>query len=353
MPAPAVAGGRAVALPDHRRVRAAVGDAGERDGLDVHAVLPLVVDDARIGAVAHHGDVGRRESQGLEDAVVDAGDGDVVGPAPDLGHARDLRAAAVAVAAPVGVVVVEGGRDRARRAEERAEARRVDRVEPLLRLARPVAGVHWYVHGVHERDGQVDLVVDDRLLHVGQDLDLPGRSVRQPTAADAVDGAAMVELRVRAGVAGVRVVLVGGELGVAALEVHAAQSHLLHVVDALGPAGGLAGRLHRGQQERDQDRDDRDHDQELDQGEARGARSSWESASSSALRGAEKGNEDGDRDGNSPGDGRPPAVDHFETSNGSRLFSPGLTSTWNLDFSAFMYRPSRRSGTPSGLAGTT
>ena len=47
---------------------------------------------------------------------------------------------------------------------------------------------------------------------------------------------------------------------------------LLQVVDALGAAGGLAGRLHGGQQEADQDRDDRDHDQQLDQGESPTAR---------------------------------------------------------------------------------
>ena len=46
------------------------------------------------------------------------------------------------------------------------------------------------------------------------------------------------------------------------------QADLLQVVDALGAAGGLAGRLHGGQQQGDQDRDDGDDHQQLDQGEA-------------------------------------------------------------------------------------
>ena len=45
------------------------------------------------------------------------------------------------------------------------------------------------------------------------------------------------------------------------------EADLLEVVDALRPAGGLAGRLHGGQQQGDEDRNDGDHDQELDQGE--------------------------------------------------------------------------------------
>jgi hypothetical protein len=44
------------------------------------------------------------------------------------------------------------------------------------------------------------------------------------------------------------------------------QADLLQVVDALRPAGGLAGRLHGGEQQADQDRDDRDDDEQLDQG---------------------------------------------------------------------------------------
>ena len=46
------------------------------------------------------------------------------------------------------------------------------------------------------------------------------------------------------------------------------QADLLEVVDALGAAGGLAGRLHGRQQQADQDGDDRDHHQQLDQREA-------------------------------------------------------------------------------------
>ena len=40
-----------------------------------------------------------------------------------------------------------------------------------------------------------------------------------------------------------------------------AQADLLEIVDALGAACGLAGRLHGGQQQGDQHRDDRDDDQ--------------------------------------------------------------------------------------------
>ena len=46
------------------------------------------------------------------------------------------------------------------------------------------------------------------------------------------------------------------------------QADLLEVVDALGPPGGLAGRLHGGQEQGDQDGDDGDDDQQFDQGEA-------------------------------------------------------------------------------------
>ena len=46
------------------------------------------------------------------------------------------------------------------------------------------------------------------------------------------------------------------------------QGQLLQVVDALGPAGGLARGLDGGQQEGDQDGDDGDDDQQLDQREA-------------------------------------------------------------------------------------
>ena len=52
-----------------------------------------------------------------------------------------------------------------------------------------------------------------------------------------------------------------------ALVVVQGQADLLEVVDALDAAGGLARRLHGGQQQRDQDRDDRDDDQQLDQRE--------------------------------------------------------------------------------------
>ena len=45
------------------------------------------------------------------------------------------------------------------------------------------------------------------------------------------------------------------------------QADLLEVVDALGTPGGLAGRLHGGQQQRDQDGDDGDHHQQFDQRE--------------------------------------------------------------------------------------
>ena len=70
---------------------------------------------------------------------------------------------------------------------------------------------------------------------------------------------------------GLRVAVEGAlrQVAVGALEVEDAQADLLEVVDALGAAGGLAGRLHRRQQQADQHGDDRDHHQQLDQGEAR------------------------------------------------------------------------------------
>ena len=46
------------------------------------------------------------------------------------------------------------------------------------------------------------------------------------------------------------------------------QALLLEVVDALDPAGGLAGRLDGRQQQGDQDADDGDGDQEFDEREA-------------------------------------------------------------------------------------
>ena len=59
----------------------------------------------------------------------------------------------------------------------------------------------------------------------------------------------------------------GGKAAVGALVVVQSQADLLQVVGALGAAGGLAGRLHGGKQQRDQDGDDGDHHQQLDQGE--------------------------------------------------------------------------------------
>ena len=158
----------------------------------------------------------------------------------------------------------------------------------------------------------------------------------------------MVELRIGGGVAGVRVRLVVGELGVGALEVHAAQSHLLHVVDALGTAGGLAGRLHRRQQQGDQDRDDRDHDQKLDQGEARAIIWSFEStfmlfSPVDQGRGRELAR-------------RRPAASRSLSSRHRTVegcSSPGLISTWIRGLSASCNGPSRRSGGISGLSATT
>ena len=43
------------------------------------------------------------------------------------------------------------------------------------------------------------------------------------------------------------------------------QAHLLEIVLALSAARGLAGRLHRRQQQRNQNSDNGDHDQQLDQ----------------------------------------------------------------------------------------
>ena len=44
------------------------------------------------------------------------------------------------------------------------------------------------------------------------------------------------------------------------------QAKLLQIVSTLGPAGRLAGRLHRRQEQGDQNADDRDHDQQFDEG---------------------------------------------------------------------------------------
>ena len=46
------------------------------------------------------------------------------------------------------------------------------------------------------------------------------------------------------------------------------QAELLEVVAALHTAGGLAGRLHRRQEQPNQDADDGDHDQQLDERKA-------------------------------------------------------------------------------------
>ena len=48
----------------------------------------------------------------------------------------------------------------------------------------------------------------------------------------------------------------------------AAESELLEVVFALRASSGLAGALHRGQQEPDERGDDRNHHEQLDEGEA-------------------------------------------------------------------------------------
>ena len=48
----------------------------------------------------------------------------------------------------------------------------------------------------------------------------------------------------------------------------AGEADLLQIVNTLGTAGRLAGRLHGGQEQSDQDGNDGDHDQELDQGKS-------------------------------------------------------------------------------------
>ena len=47
----------------------------------------------------------------------------------------------------------------------------------------------------------------------------------------------------------------------------APKPHLLQVGLASGPPGGLAGRLHRRQEQPDEHRDDRDHHEQLDERE--------------------------------------------------------------------------------------
>ena len=65
--------------------------------------------------------------------------------------------------------------------------------------------------------------------------------------------------------------LAPGQRVVRAVIVVQREPDLLQVVDALRPPGGLAGRLHGGQEQGDQDGDDRDHHQQFDQGETAGA----------------------------------------------------------------------------------
>ena len=158
--------------------------------------------------------------------------------------------------------------DRRRRADER-----VDR-----RLGRHLAGRNgWIVVGptlgllvqqatrrrgevalsVHRRSvrghgvaGDVELIVDVRLLDVGQDqrgdgVDVVGRG---------------------AGAGGVALAR-GGELTAGRLEVENTQAKLLRVVLALTAPGGLAGSLDGGEEQADERADDRDHDQELDERE--------------------------------------------------------------------------------------
>jgi len=59
-----------------------------------------------------------------------------------------------------------------------------------------------------------------------------------------------------------------GKCTVDVVVVHCGHGDLLQVVDALSPPGGLAGRLHGGQEQGDENRDDSDDDQQFDQGES-------------------------------------------------------------------------------------
>ncbi len=130
-------------------------------------------------------------------------------------------------------------------------------------MDRPGPGAHRDVHRVGRRDadGQVDLVVDHRLIHVGQDH-------RQVRRRDVRHRGLRVDVRVgRVPVGLIHRQRLRRQVRVRALEVQRRQADLLEVVDALGAPGRLAGRLHRRQQERDQHGDDRDHHQQLDQRE--------------------------------------------------------------------------------------
>ena len=141
-------------------------------------------------------------------------------------------AAAVAVGTPEGVEVVDRRGPGRRRAEEGVDRDRVHRIQ--ARMDRPGAGRRRDVRRVGRRLAQVDLVVDHRLIHVGQDR----RQVRRGDVRDR-------RLRVGVGVGRVQVGLVhrqplGRQVGVGALEVERRQAELLEVVDALRPPGRLA-----------------------------------------------------------------------------------------------------------------
>ena len=85
----------------------------------------------------------------------------------------------------------------------------------------------------------------------------PGQDGRRPAGVHVLRGGLAEDGDPAAGREGVVGVVVAVE----------GNTNLLEVVDALDPPGGLAGRLHRRQEQRDQHGDDRDDDQELDEGE--------------------------------------------------------------------------------------
>ena len=101
--------------------------------------------------------------------------------------------------------------------------------------------------------GEVDRIVECSLLGEAQD---PGQTT------EAVDMGPVV----RRGLGAARRLIWRQPYGT--LIVHRGETDLLQIVDALDPAGRLAGRLDGGQEQADQDSDDGDHDEELDQGES-------------------------------------------------------------------------------------
>src|SRR5271156_5685168 len=98
LPTVVIASGTCIVLPNHGCVGAAIEDVGERARADIYTTSIPIVDHAGFRPVTHLVDICLGEPERAEDAVVDSGNADVVGPAPDLGHSSlHLLAATIAI----------------------------------------------------------------------------------------------------------------------------------------------------------------------------------------------------------------------------------------------------------------